>query len=116
MSLATALEPNPTSHPSPAPGFGDRADDATIERTADALKAKRYTVHVVEDGDAAARSSSTSSRGRGGRQGASQTLEVIGITKELEESGRYDAVRKHTDRWIATRRRASGRCASSRRA
>ena len=29
-------------------------------------------------------------------QGASTTLEVIGITHELEESGRYDAVRKHT--------------------
>jgi len=29
-------------------------------------------------------------------QGASTTLERIGITHEIEESGRYDAVRKHT--------------------
>ncbi len=97
MSLATALEPNPTGHPSPAPGFGDRADDATIERTADALKAKGYTVHVVEDGDEAREVIlDILPEGAEVGQGASHTLEVIGVTKELEESGRYDAVRKHT--------------------
>ncbi len=102
MTLAIALEPNPTA-PATVSGtatratFGDRADDATIERTAAGLRAKGYAVHVVEDGDEA-RSVILGILPEGAEvgQGASQTLELIGVTREIEESGRYDAVRKHT--------------------
>ena len=81
----------------PADPFGNRASDATIERTAEALRAKGYAVHVVENGDEA-RKVVTDLLPEGAEvgQGASTTLELIGITHEIEESGRYDAVRKHT--------------------
>ncbi len=97
MTLATTLEPNPTAPATPASSFGDRADDATIERTAEGLRAKGYAVHVVEDGEEA-RSVILGILPEGAEvgQGASQTLELIGVTREIEESGRYDAVRKHT--------------------
>ena len=100
MTLAAALERTPTAVTDPgalAATFGDRADDATIERTAEALRAKGYGVHVVETGDDARRVIlDILPEGAEVGQGASHTLEVIGVTHELEESGRYDAVRKHT--------------------
>ena len=77
--------------------FGARASDETIERTAEALRAKGYTVHVVENGDEARKVIlDLLPEGAEVGQGASTTLEQIGITDELEESGRYDAVRKRT--------------------
>src|SRR6476646_6902125 len=77
--------------------FGERASDETIERTAEALRAKGYAVHVVENGDQAREVVlSLLPEGAEVGQGASTTLEVVGITHEIEESGRYDAVRKHT--------------------
>ena len=77
--------------------FGDRASDETIERTADALRAKGYAVHVVEDGDEARKVIlDLLPEGAEVGQGASTTLELIGVTQEIEESGRFDAVRKHT--------------------
>ena len=79
------------------PPFGDRADDATIERTAAALRAKGYAVHVVEKGEDAKRLIlGLLPEGAEVGQGASTTLEVIGVTHELDESGRFDSVRKHT--------------------
>ena len=77
--------------------FGERASDRAIERTADALRAKGYAVHVVETGEAA-RDLVVGLLPEGAEvgQGASKTLELTGITHEIEESGRYDAVRKHT--------------------
>ena len=93
MSTQTAtavLEPAPTL-------FGDRADEATIERTAAALRAKGYAVHIVETGEDARRLIlDLLPEGAEVGQGASTTLEVIGFTNELEESGRFDPVRKHT--------------------
>jgi hypothetical protein len=77
--------------------FGDRASDEVIDRTADALRAKGYAVHVVENGEEAKDVIlSLLPEGAEVGQGASKTLEEIGVTQELEESGRYDAVRKHT--------------------
>ena len=77
--------------------FGARASDETIERTAEALRAKGYTVHVVENGDEARKVIlDLLPEGAEVGQGASTTLEQIGVTHELEESGRYDAVRKRT--------------------
>ena len=80
-----------------APAFGELADDATIQRTVEALRAKGYAVHVADDGDEARRIIlGILPEGAEVGQGASRTLEVIGVTHEIEESGRYDAVRKHT--------------------
>ena len=77
--------------------FGSRASDETIERTANALRAKGYAVHVVENGDEARKVIlGLLPEGAEVGQGASTTLELIGVTHELEESGRYDAVRKRT--------------------
>ena len=77
--------------------FARPADAATIEATAAALSDKGYDVHIADDGAAAKRIvlellPEVAEVG----QGASQTLEAIGVTQELEESGRYDAVRART--------------------
>jgi LUD domain len=78
-------------------GFGERASDEVIERTADALRAKGYSVYVVENGDEARKIVlDLLPDGAEVGQGASTTLELIGVTHEIEESGRFDAVRKHT--------------------
>ncbi|HUG30441.1 MAG TPA: LUD domain-containing protein [Candidatus Limnocylindria bacterium] len=77
--------------------FAGRADDATIERTAAGLRAKGYAVHIVDDG-AAAKATILDLLPEGAEvgQGASQTLEDIGVSAALEESGRFDAVRSRT--------------------
>ena len=80
-----------------ANAFGERATDETIGLAADALRAKGYAVHVVENG-AEARDVVISLLPEGAEvgQGASTTLDKVGITEGIEESGRFDAVRKHT--------------------
>ncbi len=92
MSIAT--QPNPAAV---APDFGTRADDQTVTRTADALRAKGYAVHVVEDAaEAKATILDLLPEGAEVGQGASMTLEAIGVTEAIEGSGRYDAVRMRT--------------------
>ena len=77
--------------------FGERASDDAIERTARALRAKGYAVHVVETGEQARKLvAELLPDGAEVGQGASKTLELTGITEDIEESGRFDAVRKHT--------------------
>ena len=84
-----------------APGvdqdFGGRADEAAIERAAAGLRAKGYAVHIVDDA-AAAKATILEILPEGAEvgQGASQTLEDIGVTEAIEQSGRYDAVRMKT--------------------
>ncbi len=107
MTLATPTAPkSATSHavkpavPAdqiPNPEFGILADDATIARTVEGLRAKGYAVHVAEDG-AAARELIVGLLPEGAEvgQGASETLEHIGVTREIEQSGRFDAVRART--------------------
>ena len=92
--VEAAVSTTPAQNPD---AFGERASDAVIERTADALRAKGYAVHVVENGDEA-RDVVLGLLPAGAEvgQGASTTLEKIGITEGIEESGRFDAVRKHT--------------------
>jgi LUD domain len=77
--------------------FGERASDATIERAADALREKGYAVHVVENGEEA-RNVVLDLLPEGAEvgQGASTTLERIGLTEAIEHSCRFDAVRKRT--------------------
>jgi hypothetical protein len=74
--------------------FGTVAEDARVTRTtaaleangirvlraADAAEAKRTVLGLIPDGSQV-------------HHGASQSLEVSGITDEIEKSGRYDAVR-----------------------
>jgi L-lactate utilization protein LutC len=74
--------------------FGTVAEDARVTRTtaaleangirvlraADATEAKRTVLGLIPDGSQV-------------HHGASQSLEVSGITDEIEKSGRYDAVR-----------------------
>ena len=81
----------------PNPEFGGQADDAAIERTAAALRDKGYAVHVV-DTASEARDLIVGLLPEGAEvgQGASMTLELAGITAAIEDSGRFDAVRKRT--------------------
>src|SRR5207248_8400856 len=74
--------------------WGTRADDLRVERTMAALDANGITVFRAPDAAAAKRivlelipdASPV-------HQGASQTLDVLGITYEIEKSGRYAALR-----------------------
>ena len=74
--------------------WGTRADDGRVKRTMAALEANGVRVVRASDGAAAKRivldlipdASPV-------HQGASQTLDVLGITYEIEKSGRYAALR-----------------------
>jgi hypothetical protein len=81
----------------PTTAFGTRADAATLERTAQALREKGYDVRIVDDRLAAKQAIlGLLPDGAEVGQGASTTLEELGITAELEGSGRFDAVRAKT--------------------
>ena len=74
--------------------WGTRADDVRVKRTMAALEANGITVLWASNAAAAKRivldlipdASQV-------HQGASQTLDVLGITYEIEKSGRYAALR-----------------------
>ena len=87
----------PAAIPEPNQSWAMPADAATLERTAEALRRKGYTVHVVDDLEAA-RSLVVGLLPEGAEvsQGASITLEETGITAEIEGSGRFDAIRPKT--------------------
>jgi len=77
--------------------FARPADKSTIEATVAALRDKGYDVRVADTPEDAKRIVlELLPEGAEVGQGASQTLEELGITHELEESGRFDAVRKRT--------------------
>jgi hypothetical protein len=74
--------------------FATAADDARIARVAAALEANGIAVHRVADAaDAKDLVMDLIPDGAQVHHGASQTLEVSGITDEIENSGRYDPVR-----------------------
>ena len=87
-------ELEPTLDPSTRLRYGTAADDASVKRTLAALEAngitalrapnaaaaKRMVLDLIPDGSAV-------------HHGASQTLDVLGITDEIEKSGRYAALR-----------------------
>jgi hypothetical protein len=77
--------------------FGLLADEARVQRTAEALRAKGYEVFVADDA-ATARQIVLDKIPKGAEvsQGASKTLEEIGVTAAIEESGEYDAIRPKT--------------------
>lgn len=77
--------------------FATPADESALEVTVAALHDKGYDVHVAIDGaDARRIVLDLLPEGAEVGQGASQTLDDLGISHELEESGRFEAVRKTT--------------------
>ncbi len=74
--------------------WGTVADDVRVKRTIAALEANGISVHRVADG-AEAKSIVLHLIPAGSQvhSGASQTLDVIGITGEIEKSGRYEPTR-----------------------
>ena len=77
--------------------FARPADDAAIERTAEALRSHGFDARIVPDGMAARELAlSLIPEGVEVGEGASQTLDQIGLTEIIEKSGRYDAVRPRT--------------------
>ncbi|MGD0247586.1 MAG: LUD domain-containing protein [Candidatus Limnocylindrales bacterium] len=74
--------------------FARPADLTAIERAADALHAHGFDARVVPDG-VAARELVLSLIPEGAEvgEGASLTLDGVGVTEIIEKSGRYDAVR-----------------------
>jgi hypothetical protein len=77
--------------------FAEPADSAALERAADALRAHNIAVEIVSDGNAA-RDLLLSMIPDGAEvgEGASVTLDSIGVTEIIEKSGRYNAVRPRT--------------------
>ena len=74
--------------------FGSPADEARVQRTASALEANGMTVYRAVNADDARRIVlELIPDGAQVHHGASQTLEVTGITHELETSGRYQPLR-----------------------
>jgi hypothetical protein len=83
--------------PDPGPPnaeFAQPADLERLEQTAEALRGRGFHAHLVADG-AAARQLVLDSIPEGAEvHGAlSETMAELGITAEIDESGRYDSVR-----------------------
>jgi hypothetical protein len=84
--------------PVPTLSLGHRyatvADDVRVRRTAAALEANGFSVLRAKDAaDAKRIVLGLIPHGSQVHQGASQTLDVTGITDEIEKSGRYEPVR-----------------------
>jgi hypothetical protein len=74
--------------------FDRLASEEQIERTAKALEANGFHTLIAENGEQACQMFfALLPDGAQINQGASITLEQIGITAEIEQSGRYDAIR-----------------------
>ncbi len=74
--------------------WGTRADDVRVKRTMAALEANGMTVLRASDAAAAKRLVlDLIPDGSAVHQGASQTLDVLGVTSEIEKSDRYAALR-----------------------
>jgi hypothetical protein len=74
--------------------WGTRADDVRVKRTMAALETNGITVLRASDAAAAKRMVlDLIPDASPVHQGASQTLDVLGITYEIEKSGRYAALR-----------------------
>jgi ketosteroid isomerase-like protein len=85
----------PTSHPTDV--FTDPAPEPTLERTAAALRANNFAVEILEDVAAArARVQELIPEGATVFTGASETLRLSGIDADINDGGRYDAVKSRT--------------------
>jgi hypothetical protein len=90
--MPTITEQRPA--PAPDAAFTSLASDETVERTAAALRARGFEVHVV-DGREEAKDLIVGLVPLGAEvnSGASVTLDELGVTAEIDGSGRYDALR-----------------------
>ncbi len=90
--VISELEPN--LDPSLSRRFGTVADEASVKRTVAALEANGIIVLRAPDAAAAKRIVlDLIPDGSQVYHGASQTLDLVGITDEIDKSGRYDALR-----------------------
>ncbi|HLY13037.1 MAG TPA: LUD domain-containing protein [Candidatus Limnocylindrales bacterium] len=90
MQLTIDRQPSKATNPA----FNEPAEPAVIEQTAEALRERGFTVEIAADFDDARRKVlALIPEGAEVGQGASKTLEQIGVTAEIEGSGRYDAIR-----------------------
>ena len=90
--MISELEPN--LDPSISRRFGTVADEASVKRTVAALEANGISVLRAPDSAAARRIVlDLIPDGSQVHHGASRTLDVVGITDEIDNSGRYDPLR-----------------------
>jgi acyl-CoA hydrolase len=78
----------------PDPRYTTLAEDAVIERTKKALEANGFEVFVVDDAEEAkAKVLALIPEGAEVMTNSSRTLDEIGVSAALNESGKYDALR-----------------------
>lgn len=78
----------------PVSDFAELADEASLAKAKKALEANGFEVFVVNSGaEAKAKVLELIPEGAEVMTNASKTLDEIGISKEINESGRYDAIR-----------------------
>jgi hypothetical protein len=78
----------------PATSFSDPAPAERLERAAAALTAKNFAVQILDDAAAArTRIKDLIPGGASVFTGASETLRLSGIEEDINNSGRYDAIR-----------------------
>src|SRR5580658_5997385 len=81
----------------PAASFTDPAPAGGLERAAAALTAKNFAVEILDDATAArTRIKGLILEGASVFTGASETLRLSGIEEEINNSGRYDAIRSRS--------------------
>jgi hypothetical protein len=80
--------------PVPATSFTDPAPAELLERAAAALTAKNFAAEILDDAAAArTRVKDLIPAGASVFTGASETLRLSGIEEDINNSGRYDAIR-----------------------
>jgi LUD domain len=84
-----------TTHSTPNPNFAQIASDERIAATQEALNANNIQTVVVDTAEEARQEVlSLLPEGAEVHTGASRTLDQIGLTAEIEESGRYQPIRR----------------------
>jgi hypothetical protein len=80
--------------PTPTTSFAEPATAQRLERAAAALAAQGFTVEILDDAAAArVRIKDLIPAGANVFTGASETLRLAGIEKDINAGGRYDAIR-----------------------
>jgi LUD domain len=83
--------------PTPATSFADPASAQRLERAAAALTAHGFTVEILDDATAArTRIKDLIPEGASVFTGASETLRLSGIEEDINDSGRYDAIKSRS--------------------
>jgi L-lactate utilization protein LutC len=99
MDLSTTAQGADVTFTLPEPGtanpdFAQPADAERLEHTAEALRQRGFQVTIAESGDQARQLVLDAlPEGAEVHTGLSETLQQIGLTEVLENSGRYDPVR-----------------------